>query len=170
LVRQLVASVFLQPQSQGFQASVTRTDQDELLGPVLAQQNATARVVAWVALIVGALGLVGVGLAAVRERSRDYGLRRALGASRQTVFFMVCAQTLFEVLTAAVVAIPLSAVVVAVIPRRLILSALPVPAHAQLPLSSALYGLLSAAIVGFLAGLMPAVRAARLSVSAALRE
>jgi putative ABC transport system permease protein len=61
-------------------------------------------------------------------------------------------------------------VVVAVIPRRLILSALPVPAHAQLPLSSALYGLLSAAIVGFLAGLMPAVRAARLSVSAALRE
>ena len=89
---------------------VQRSDATDTLAPVLDQQSVTARIVTIVALTVGGLGILGVGVAGVRERARDFGLRRALGASRLRLFAGVIVQTLMEVLLGAVIAIPLAAV------------------------------------------------------------
>jgi putative ABC transport system permease protein len=156
--------------SPDFVVEIRRIDRGDELAPVLDQQRVTATAVTVVALTVGGLGILGVGLASVRERGRDFGLRRALGASKTLVFAGVIVQTLLEVLLAAIVAIPLSAVAVELFARRLVLASLPLPSSTSLPLSSALLGLSGALIVGLVAGLLPAFRAARASVVQALRD
>ena len=169
LVTGLVQSVHVGNSDQpAFQTR--RIDQGQNLTPVLNQQRVTARAVTWVALVVGGLGILGVGLATVRERGKDFGLRRALGASKARVFVGVIVQTLIEVLLAAIIAIPLSAIVIDLFTRRLVLASLPLPASTDLPVSSAVRGLIAAIAVGLLAGVLPAARAARTSVVQALRD
>lgn len=148
---------------------VQRSDQAEELSPVLDQQRVTARIISIVALTIGGLGILGVGLASVRERAREFGMRRALGASRGVVFSGVIMQTLLQVLIAATVAIPLAALLIQLFARRMVLAQLPLPPQIALPGSSALIGLISALLVGLLASLIPAANAARLSVVEALR-
>lgn len=146
-----------------------RADATDTLAPVLEQQSVTAGIVTIVALTVGGLGILGVGVAGVRERARDFGLRRALGASRLRLFSSVIVQTVLEVLLATLVAIPLAAVLLELYARDLVLETLPLPPSTALPLSSATLGLLGALAVGLLAGLIPAVNAARTSVVRALQ-
>lgn len=146
-----------------------RMDESDTVAPILDQQNVTAQVVSFVALTIGGLGILGVGLAGVRERAKDFGLRRALGANRLRVFGDVILQTLLEVLLAAAVAIPLAAILLELFARDLVLSTLPMPQSTTLPVQSALLGLAGALTVGLIAGLIPAVQAARSSVVQALR-
>lgn len=149
--------------------TVRRVDQSAELTPVLDQQGATGRAVTLVALTVGGLGILGVGLASVRERGRDFGLRRALGAGKARVFAGVTVQTLVGVLLAAAIAIPLAAIALELFARRLVLATLPLPASTALPVGSAVQGLAGALLVGLVAGLIPAVNAARASGVQALR-
>jgi len=148
----------------------TRVDQSESLAPVLEQQMVTGRVVTVVALTIGGLGILGVGIATVRERSREYGLRRALGASKLRIFAGVIVQTLMETLLAALAALFLAAILLEYFARNLVLDRLPLPASTALPVSSATLGLTGALVVGLIAGLIPAITAARSSVVMALRS
>lgn len=142
-----------------------RVDQSEQLAPVLDQQEVSARVVTLVALTVGGLGILGVGLASVRERAKDFGLRRALGASKLRIFSGVIVQTLL----AAIVAIFIAAFALELYARDLVLESLPLRSSTALPVSSAVQGLVGALLVGLVAGLIPAFSAARASVVQALK-
>ena len=146
-----------------------RIDQNQELAPVLEQQEVTAGAVTVVALAIGGLGILGVGIASVRERSKDFGLRRALGASKTRIFAGVIVQTLMEVLLAATAGIFLAALLLELYARHLVLDRLPLPASTALPMESAMLGLAGALVVGLIAGLIPAVTAARASVVQALR-
>lgn len=149
--------------------SVRRADSGDTLAPVLEQQDVTARAVTIVALAIGGLGIFGVGLAGVRERAQDFGLRRALGASKLRIFSGVLVQTLMEVLLAAAIAIPVAALLLEIYARDLVLKTLPLPPSTTLPVESALLGLAGALLVGLVASLVPAIAAARASVVQALR-
>lgn len=146
-----------------------RIDQADELQPVLDQQDVTSRAVTVVALLIGGLGILGVGVASVRERGREFGLRRALGASKLRIFCSVIVQTLLEVMIAAALAIPLAAILLQRFSRSLVLESLPLPPSTSLPLESAAQGLIGALVVGLVAGLIPAVNAARTSVVQAIR-
>lgn len=146
-----------------------RIDQADELQPVLDQQDVTSRAVTVVALLIGGLGILGVGVASVRERGREFGLRRALGASKSRIFSSVIVQTLLEVMIAAALAIPLAAILLQRFARSLVLESLPLPPSTSLPLESAAQGLIGALVVGLVAGLIPAVNAARTSVVQAIR-
>jgi len=104
-----------------------------------------------------------------RERAKDFGFRRALGANQLRVFGDVILQTVLEVLLVATVAIPLAAILLELFARRLVLATLPMPPSTSLPVQSAVLGLTGALAVGLVAGLIPAVQAARSSVVQALR-
>lgn len=166
-IQQLVQSVTNEQGNPVF--SARRSDSGDTLAPVLEQQDVTARAVTIVALAIGGLGIFGVGLAGVRERSKDFGLRRALGASKVRIFSGVVIQTLIEVLLATVIAIPLAALLLEIYARDLVLETLPLPPSTALPAESALLGLAGALLVGLVAGLIPAITAARASVVQALR-
>lgn len=148
---------------------VNREDLTADLAPTLEQQRVTAQIVSLVALAIGGLGVLGVGIASVRERSRDFGLHRAIGATRPQIFLGVIVQTLIEIVIAAMLGLLVSALFLEVFSRQLVLPSLPLPVSTSLPFSSALTGVVGALVVGLLAGLIPAVSAARTSVVQALR-
>lgn len=161
-------STFRSDRGNAFYSAV-RDDRYEQLAPVLDQQDVTAIAVSLVALIVGGLGILSAGVAGVRERSAEFGLRRALGSSRERIFASVIVQTLLESLIAAAVAIPVAVILVALFTRRLVLESLPLPADQSVPVEAMVIGLMGAVTVGLVAGVLPAINAARVSVIRALR-
>jgi putative ABC transport system permease protein len=115
-----------------------------------------------VALIVGAVGVANIMIISVLERRSEIGLRRALGATRRQIRAQFLAEAvLLTVLGGAVgVACGLVATVVYAQSKgwRVVV---PVEAWAG--------GIVAAVLIGAIAGLVPAVRAARLSPTEALR-
>jgi len=114
-----------------------------------------------VALLVGAIGVANIMVISVLERRQEIGLRRALGATRG----QICAQFLAEAILLALAGGA----------AGVILGALATAAYARghkeavvIPFQAWAGGLAAAVIIGALAGLLPAIRAARLSPTQAL--
>ncbi|MFN8581550.1 MAG: ABC transporter permease [Gemmatimonadaceae bacterium] len=116
-----------------------------------------------IGLIVGALVIMNIMLVAVAERTREIGIRKALGARRRDIMrqFLVEAATL-SVLGAAI-GIALGALL-----AKGIAAATPLPA--AVAAWSIFAALLVGAGVGIVAGIYPASRAARLDPIQALRQ
>ena len=116
-----------------------------------------------VSLVVGGIVIMNIMLMAVAERTREIGIRKALGARRRDILrqFLVEATTLSTVGAAGGVAtgIALAGLVTAV-----------TPLPASVAPWSLLVGVLLGAGVGVAAGVYPASRAARLDPIAALRQ
>jgi putative ABC transport system permease protein len=60
----------------------------------LEQTQRSFAVVSAVTLLIAAVGLLNIGLATLRERTRELSLRRALGATRRRIFALVLTTTL----------------------------------------------------------------------------
>jgi putative ABC transport system permease protein len=115
-----------------------------------------------VALLVGGVGVANVMVISVLERRSEIGLRRALGATRRHVAGQFLAEALLLSALGGLAGTVIGVIVTAIY------------AHTQhiqvlIPLLS-LYGGIGAALaIGAIAGLYPAMRAARLSPTEALR-
>ena len=115
-----------------------------------------------IGLIVGGVGVVAIMMISVTERTREIGVRKALGATRRAILwqFLVEASTLTLVGGAAGM---LVGGVLAFAVSRLT----PIPAH--VPLWSIVAALGASALTGIGFGLYPANKAARLDPVEALR-
>ena len=115
-----------------------------------------------VGLMVGGIGVVAIMMISVTERTREIGVRKALGATRQTILW----QFLVEAATLTLVGGMVGMIVGGTI-AFLIGALTPVPAY--VPIGSVILALAAAAITGVLFGIYPASRAARLDPVEALR-
>jgi putative ABC transport system permease protein len=115
-----------------------------------------------VGLIVGGVGVVAIMMISVTERTREIGVRKALGATRATILwqFLVEAATL----TGIGGAIGLFVGWVASLIIRNV-----TPINASIPPMAVVAALGASAITGILFGMLPASRAARLDPVEALR-
>ncbi len=114
-----------------------------------------------VALLVGAVGVANIMVISVLERRSEIGLRRALGATRGQIRTQFLSEAILLALTGGVVGVAVGAAATAVYARAKGW-AIVIPADAWVG------GLAAAVLIGALAGLLPAIRAARLSPTRAL--
>jgi putative ABC transport system permease protein len=115
-----------------------------------------------VGLMVGGIGVVAIMMISVTERTREIGVRKALGATKREVMwqFLVEASTL--TLVGGVVGMVIGWGI-----AILLHAFTPVPAY--VPLGSVILALTAAAVTGLLFGIYPASKAARLDPVEALR-
>jgi putative ABC transport system permease protein len=115
-----------------------------------------------IGLVVGAMVIMNIMLVAVAERTREIGIRKAIGARRRDILgqFLAESATLSTVGAAVGVALGIALALV-------IAAASPLPAAVR-PWS-VVVGVLVGTAVGVVAGVYPAVRAARLDPVHAMR-
>ena len=119
-------------------------------------------VLSGVGLIVGGVGVIAIMMISVTERTREIGVRKALGATRGTILwqFLVEAVTLTGI--GAVIGLVLGAGVAFAIKSM-------TPIAASVPPMAVLAALLSSCFTGVLFGMLPAAKAAKLDPVTALR-
>ena len=115
-----------------------------------------------VGLMVGGIGVVAIMMISVTERTREIGVRKALGATRREVMWQFLVEAATLTLVGGVVGLVFGWVIAVMLH-----SFTPVPAY--VPLGSVILALTAAAVTGLLFGIYPASKAARLDPVEALR-
>lgn len=139
---------------------------DEVIKAQIAASQTLALLlltVASISLLIGGIGIMNVMLASVAQRTREIGLRLAVGARQGAVQLQFLGEAVMLSLFGGVLGVLLSLVAAAVM-SRLIGWPLAIPAHALLQ------AVLVSAGVGIFFGFYPARRAARLDPIEALRH
>ncbi len=114
-------------------------------------------------LVVGGIVIMNIMLMVVTERTREIGLRKALGARRRDIIWQVLAESVTLSIAGGVVGTALGFAVALTIEQTT-----PVPADVQV--WSIVLGITMTALVGIFFGIYPAMRAARLDPIEALRK
>jgi len=120
-----------------------------------------------VTLALGAIGIINIMLVAVTERTREIGLRKALGATSRNILFQFFLEGAFLTLVSGAVGVGAAVLVIH------LLSGINLPEGFDTPRIvpvSAIGAVLSLALAGTTAGLYPARKAARLEPVEALRQ
>jgi putative ABC transport system permease protein len=115
-----------------------------------------------VALLVGAVGVANIMVISVLERRSEIGLRRALGATRGQIRTQFLSEAILLALGGGAVGVALGALATAVYATTKGWAIV-------IPTSAWAGGFGAALLIGAIAGLLPAIRAARLSPADALR-
>ncbi len=114
-----------------------------------------------IGLLVGGVGVVGIMTIAVTERTREIGVRKAIGARRSEILFQFLVEAVLLTLAGVVIGL-LAGWGVARLVARL------TPITAAVPIWSVVAALLAAIATGVGFGFYPAVRASRLEPVTAL--
>ncbi|MGH2592871.1 MAG: ABC transporter permease [Anaerolineae bacterium] len=144
----------------------TILSQNDLLstfGQISAAITVFLGAIAGISLLVGGIGIMNIMLVTVTERTREIGLRKAIGAKRRDILIQFLVESMTLALTGGLIGVALG------VTGALSIAGLSQEFAPRLsPVTIALSTGMSA-LVGLIAGLYPALRAARLNPIEALR-
>jgi putative ABC transport system permease protein len=125
--------------------------------------------IAGISLVVGGIGIMNIMLASVTERTREIGVRRALGAKRRDITFQFLIEATAQTTVGGLLGVALGLGIIYGVPWFLFrFFALNVPAQLHVP--AIFLGLFFSILVGVIFGWYPAWRASRLDPIEALRH
>ena len=119
--------------------------------------------IAALSLLVGGIGIMNITLVSVSERTREIGLRKAIGARKDHILFQFLVETMTLSITGGVIGILLGAGIAWVVTLLKLITA-------QVTLSSIMLSFFFAVAIGLFFGIYPAYRAASLHPMEALRS
>lgn len=142
---------------------VTQEDMLKTLSNILDILTAAVGALGGISLLVGGVGIVTIMTIAVAERTGEIGLLVALGAPRRTILSLFLGESIVLAALGGAVGLLIGIGLAQLL--RVALPALPV----HTPWKFAVGALVMSAVIGLLAGVLPARRAARLDAVEALR-
>jgi putative ABC transport system permease protein len=152
----------LRPASDNDFAIITQDQLFDVYNKIFGAFFLVMVVLSAVGLIVGGVGVVAIMMISVTERTREIGVRKALGATRGTILwqFLVEAVTLTGI--GAIIGLVFGALVAFAIKSM-------TPVAASVPPLAVVAALLTSCVTGVLFGMLPAAKAAKLDPVTALR-
>jgi putative ABC transport system permease protein len=138
----------------------------EELNLVLTAIKLVVGLVGSIGLFVGAVGVANVLLVSVRERRAEIGVRRAVGATRRAIFAGFLIEALVMTLSGGLIGIFGAWALTKI---ALFIPQVPMEARPQISLVTAATAISLLTLVGLVAGVWPARRAAAVFPSEALR-
>lgn len=139
--------------------------QDDLLGTVngiLDILTAMLGAISLISLLVGGIGIMNIMLVSVSERTREIGIRKAVGATQGAILLQFLIESVILTMLAGLIAIGIFATAVSAIPKD---SPIPI----TLDPNVLLIALGFSAFVGIVFGIIPAIGASRKHPIDALR-
>jgi putative ABC transport system permease protein len=119
--------------------------------------------IAALSLLVGGIGIMNITLVSVSERTREIGLRKAVGARKDHILFQFLVETMTLSISGGIIGILLGAGIAWVVTLLGLITA-------QVTLSSVMLSFSFAVAIGLFFGIYPAYRAANLHPMEALRS
>ncbi len=136
------------------------------IGKIFDAMNTFLGSVGLVTLALGAIGIINIMLVAVADRTREIGLRKAIGATRSSIMFQFFVEGAFLTLMSGGIGIAAAALIMHAL-SGVDMGNFDPP---QLVPSTAILAVISLSVAGIAAGLYPARRAAMLEPVEALRK
>lgn len=141
---------------------VQRSDVEEELAPVRTGIYGVGIFLTALALVVGGIGVMNIMFVSVKERTKEIGIRKAVGAKKRTILLQFLVEAVIICLIGGAIGVAVSAGIAAVVRSTLGVAA-------SLPLSTVAlaFGICTAVGIGF--GLVPAWTGAQAEPVEALR-
>ena len=151
----------------GWRVTVTGGEHEDIGEEQLGTISRVIMIIGGIIVFLGALGLLNVAIVTVRQRVREIGIRRAVGASATRVFFAVFMESVVATFVAGVIGVGIAIVVVRSLPLETMGIALSeTPAF---PAGAAIAGVAISSSIGALCGIIPALAAVRIKPIDAIR-
>jgi len=141
--------------------------QAEMMGKVFDAMNMFLGTVGLVTLALGAIGVINIMLVAVSERTREIGLRKALGATNRSILVQFFLEGILLTFFSGIIGMGLAGAFMAVLGTQQGPGNFDPP---KLVPASAILAIGSLTLAGVIAGLYPARKAAMLQPVEALRQ
>ena len=152
---------------EGWKVSVSGGEHEDIGVEQLGTISNVIMVIGGIIVFLGALGLLNVAIVTVRQRVREIGIRRAVGASAARVFFAVFMESVVATFVAGVIGVGIAVVVVRFLPlEALNITLSDTPAF---PAGAAIAGVAISTSIGALCGIIPALAAVRIKPIDAIR-
>ena len=149
----------------GEESDVTVMSQNDILSiatSITSTLTTFLGAIAAISLLVGGIGIMNISLVSVTERTREIGLRKAVGARRSHILVQFLIETVLLSVVGGLLGIALGAGIGAIVTATGLITS-------HLTFNSILLAFSFAAAVGLFFGIYPAMRAARLRPIDALR-